>query len=540
MAQHPSQERLLKYADGELGTATREAVSEHVVECSDCQAWLAELETGLADYKHNWLPILKETAVAPPAPWFDLRVRLIDLDRMPEPATRSFPLPARWAAAAAVIVIAIATAYRLSVQPVSAAQLLSVAADREAAAQQGRPPIRIRSGSRSIVRHAIWRQRSEPAIAAADRERAESLRVLFESGNYSWENPLSARSFSAWRNSLPDRYDRLSKPNRDDGSGSYEISTRTNSGPLVEVRLALRASDLHATHGSWRFRGDELIEITEMPDEVVDSPAARSPVEPPSTSPQQEPQAARPISSGEELRVRAVLRALDADLGEPIQVERDSQANAITVTALGLSAERRQVLEKAFSGMDRVQLRFLNPQAVRELSRTLESNTTNQASPNDANAELQIGDRVLTVEFINSLLEASESALTRAHALRVLAEHFPPEIESQLASKDLAILDTLLAEHFAALRRASDRVLAGARQIAVLSSPTRDVAGQSWQPHASRLVTAVERVDRILTRLLAIGGGTSNQQILIPELDDALGRMEAEMARAEPVFRRAR
>ena len=540
MTSHPEPELLLHYADGELGGAVRNEIFEHLTECSECRDWLSDLERGIADYSSSWMPLLRETGAAPPAQWFDLRGRMTDIDRTPAPVARSLRFRPRWAAIAAAVLLSFVTAYWFSGQRVTAAELLRKAAEREPAAERARPAIRISGRSGSIIRPALWGRSAEARMSSASRDRADSLRTMFETANYSWENPLSARSFSTWRASLSDRQDQVIKLRGADGISSYEISTRAASGALAEVRLALRIPDLHATRGTLRFRDNELVEITEMPG---GSPDPRTPpaliAESPRASPRDGNTAGEPITPGEELQVWAALRRIDADLGEPIDVERDASANAIVVTALGLSPDRRRALESAMSGLPRVQLRFRDPQPVRESSRRLLSETANPP-PLQPKLESQLGSRSLAEEFTDRILEASESSLVRAHAIRELSRRFPSEIESQLTSNDHALLNSILSQHFAGLRDASRRVLSDARQITGPMNPTAQAPARHWQAHAQNLVTTIEGVDQALTKLLATGGGGTSQQALIGELDRGLSRMEAEIAAAEPAFRETR
>lgn len=532
MTSHPEPEQLLRYADGELGGAARNEVFEHLAECGECRIWLSDLESGVVDYSRSWMPLLRETAAAPPAQWFDLRRRMTDIDQTPAPAAQSARFRPRWVAIAAAVLFTVGATYWFSGQRVTAAELLRKAAERETAAERSRPAIRISGRSGSIVRLALWR--------GAALGQADSLRMRFVAAHYSWEDPLSARSFSAWRESLSNRQDQVIKVRGADGSSSYEISTQSASGALVEVRMALRVSDLHATRSTLRFRDNELVEITEMPGTLPDP--ARPPAlvaESPRASSQESSAPEGPITPGEELRVWAALRRIDADLGEPIEVERDSSANVIVVTALGLSADRRRILENAVSGLQRVQLRFRDPQPVRESSRSLRSEPANPP-PLQPKLESQLGSRTLAEEFTDRILEASESALVRAHAIRELARRFPVETESQLSPDDHALLNSLLWEHFAGLHGASQQVLLEARQITAPAVSAPQLSARSWQAHAQSLVAAVERVDQALTKLLAVGSGATGQQALITELDGDLSRMQAENAAAEPAFRRTR
>jgi hypothetical protein len=544
-ARHPEHGLLLRYADGDLDPTGAGEVSAHLADCAECREWLAEVEAGVAEYKNTWIPALQETAER--AQWADLHSAMEALDRKGEPLKfarhpslfRKWP---QWATAAAAAIMIVVAGYWFSGQPMSAAELLQRAVDREQAREQAatgpRPSIRVATRAGSIVRPALWRSSERRMIPAAAQSQAESLRMLFEEAHYSWEDPLSARSFSAWRQTLPERQDQVTKQRGSDGAGSYIVSTSTPSGALAEVRLALRASDLHAVSGTLQFRNNERVEISEIRG-AAPSPAksatqvAGAPVPaPPAPAVASE----EPVTPGEELRVWAALRRIDADLGEPITVERDSSAKMIVVAALGLSADRRRVLEAGLSGLPRVDLRFRDPQPVRQSVRTLPVDPGNQAPPLQPTLESELGGRTEAEEFTNRILEASESCLARVHALRELAQHFPSNIETQLTAEDRVLLGSLLGEHASALRMAWGRVLIPARQIVTLPAGSPRLTTQSWQEHAQRLVTAGERSDRVLTNLLAIPGSPANRNTL-SELASTLAQFDAEIASAEPVLR---
>jgi hypothetical protein len=193
------------------------------------------------------------------------------------------------------------------------------------------------------------------------------------------------------------------------------------------------------------------------------------------------------VTPGEELRVWAALRRIDADLGEPIEVERSAAENAIIVTAVGLNPERRRVLEEALRGLPKVQLRFRDSQPVREPARQLPAGGAESSAPLLPQIESQLG-RGLAEEFVNQTLEPSEACLVRAHALRELAQHYPVELEANLSPADRALLQSLFSNHYAGLNAATQRVLERARQRSAsdgTGAGFRQLAGRRkvWSQH---------------------------------------------------------
>ncbi len=529
MSSHPEPERLLQFADDELEGALRQSVSAHLETCEECRGRLNELESGESEYAHTWMPALRRASTPPPAPWFDLRARMAEMDALSSRNVRVLPLRPRWLAAAAAVVAVFVAARWFTGERVSAAELLHTAAAREGDASRPRLPIRLTTRAGIVVRPAVWRTEKGT--------RPEPLRALFESANYSWEDPLSARSFSRWRQGLAQRQDRVIKLRSADGTSAYEVRTRTEKGTLTEARLRLRASDFHAFYETLHFRNDELVEIAEVTDAAVPPPAPAVPRPPAATQP---PSAAEPveepITPGEELRVWLALRRIDADLGEPIQVEPDPSANALVVTVMIADPARRRAIHEALSALARVRVQFSDPQPVRAPSRNFTApEAAAKAPPLRAKLEAQLGSRSLAEDFVNRALEESESVLLRAHALRKLAERFPPARESQLTPADKAVLASLLAQHFSALSAAANAV-AAVREVAPSAGAAPVTPAADWQAHTANLLAAAEQADKVLTRLLAVPGAETDEQAELRELDAALGRLEAEISAAAPLF----
>jgi hypothetical protein len=469
MTSHPEPERLLQYVDAEAGTAEHEEIAAHLAGCEACRSWLNELESGEKDYANVWLPAWRQNAAPPPKPWFGLRE-----------ADRPRRIHPRWFAIAAAVLIAVVATHWFRVETVSADSLL-----RDA-----------------VVREESHRPRVTPLT------RAQQLK--FEAARYRWQDPLSPRTFAAWRNTLSEKQDRVVKI----GDESYEISTHAELGTLEEARLRLRISDLRVIQGAFQFRDKEVVEIVEIQGGAKETPGVPDPA---MAAPAQEPKAVEaPITAAEELRVWAALHRIGADLGEPIEIDRD--ASRIAVTALGLNATRRQALEDAVRELPRVQLQFRDPQAVREPSRRVPGSTPPQLENADE-------------EFVDRILQASESAVVRAHALSKLAQRFPSETEHQFSAPEKALLKSLVADHLTALQDAARRVLADGRHLQPAGIAVPQLSAQTWQAHAPSLVTAVEQVDQILTRLLATGDSAANRSALLTDLDRALARVEGELRR---------
>jgi hypothetical protein len=137
------------------------------------------------------------------------------------------------------------------------------------------------------------------------------------------------------------------------------------------------------------------------------------------------------------------------------------------------------------------------------------------------------GNRELAEEFINQILDSSESCLLRAHALRKLAERFGPEREAQLSAADRELLRSLVAEHVSAFSHSSAMLIEQAKRIdlAPAANGPRPFI-PTWQASAARKVTTADQVDKLLTQLLAVADTTVDERAVSAELRAALGELE--------------
>jgi len=86
-------------------------------------------------------------------------------------------------------------------------------------------------------------------VAHKPAARESEIARLFDAAHYDWDDPLSAKSYSAWRGQLPSFRDAIaSEPN------SYEIKTTTEDNELLTAKLKLRSSDLEPIEGRFEFR----------------------------------------------------------------------------------------------------------------------------------------------------------------------------------------------------------------------------------------------------------------------------------------------
>jgi hypothetical protein len=477
MVDHADDPILVQLADAELAPDEAVALQRHLEQCAGCRERYREIEQDLAGYDDFHRRVLKPALPAPPRPWAELA--------LPRRAT----LPVRFLAMAAVVLLGVFTVYRLT-RPaqVSAAELLTRAAAVQRPAGM-KKRIRVQTGGRAFVRPAVYR-------GAARNDTNPEMRALFQAAHYSWDDPLSVRAYISWRSQLSDWRDEVAN-----AGGAYIIRTTTSKGELVEATLALSTHDLQPLQSTLRFTQGRVVEI--MPTEEM--LLAEAPAPPPAPRQEASTSTVRVCTPSQQLRAAAALHTIEADLAEPIEVQCES--GGLVVTAIGLPAARQRQLLDALSPVPGVDLRFEEPRA-RTTSPASSGPETGAvlASQLLTQLEVSLGGRAPLEQFVDRALDTSDSILTRAHALRSLADRFPAEAEAALSSQDQQVLHSMAAEH---LRVLMGRLAEVQSQLAAgfpaVASPPRDVvvAPASWQVTVHALFAAAKGLDELLNALLA-------------------------------------
>ena len=522
---HPTEEQLLRYADGELSSREASAVRSHLEACWQCRTEFAGMQKSIGECVNYRKSVLQTCLPAPPAPWCDMYGKFAEINRRERMFARRlsaalrfvFARPAAWVPAMATLLLAVALFLRFSQTPsAQAAELLrrAVAVETKAPAAQR---IQIRTPRHRVTRTIAAARPAKVEPASAD---LAALQAMFAAAHYSWEDPLSARSFQAWREQLADKRDEVTavRDREAPERSCYQIRTTTQSGELQEATLKLRMRDLHPFESTLQFRNQEWAEISELPGEAAPGPEAMASVpryraEPPAPRGAAKPaDIPQPVTAGEELRVFAALHRLGADLGDPVEVTRSH--DRILVSGVGLAPERRQEIQAALQPLASVIVRFSDPVAPPASPETAVTLPTapSSASPFQARLEEQAGGRVAFEELSAKVLDDFDKAMSRVHALRRLARSFPQAVEAQLTPEERQLLRQLRADHAAEV---TARVGAVQRIMAPML-----VALGGVEPSASRLVrspgpwqAAAEEVFRaargVETTLATILGGAA-------------------------------
>lgn len=536
-AAHPDEERLLRYADGELSPREAGEVRRHLETCWACRVEFERLQRTVSACVEYGKKVLRRHLPPPPAPWRDLSAQFAEADAaLPRESWRSravsflrapFASPARWLPVGATIVLLMAIALQFrKPATVQAAELLR----RAIAAAEAREPvprrIHVRTRGRQVTRIVGRGSSSQDASS----ETLSNLEVLFTAARYNWDDPLSPRSYLDWHQQLADRRDevRLVRDGDRGGRSCYQIRTVTGTGALLEATLLLTQDDLRAVEGAFLFRNRELVEVVEAgeaTDFAMDSPTAPAPAEHAPAARPVANQVPPPPTAGDELRAIATLHRLGADLGEPIEVHRTG--TAILVTGSGIPLPRRLEIEHALRRLRRVEVHFTPPPAApldvpppgpRSLSVTPEPTAFQVA------LEKHLGRRTLLDRFTDEVLESADALVSRAHALRRLDERFPAAAILELNEAERDLLRSMRRNHAETL---AYRAASLERQM----RPALAAAGAEEAPEpllgeisSVMLVNSAQRLERSIAVLL---GGAAGEPVTPFEALCALAELRA-------------
>lgn len=455
-------------------------------------------------YKEYRDTVLRPAQPLPPKPW----VRLDDLAGRPEPKEfRWWPAVALAAAASLMVFLLIPHDGEKASREVTQLLIRSAAAALPEARM-----ISMRLGGRTLIRPAVMTAQTE--IDAT----MEHLQSLFETANYSWREPLNARSFQDWRSSLKEKQDSVSVIHRSGQKRGYRVQTETSTGLLRRASLTLRLVDLRPTNGTFAFEGETTLEMSEAPATIEERQA------PAATEPPRE----TPASAEDTLHVLAALNKIGADVGEPIDVSIDPAGRRVVVRADGLSAERKQQIEQVLEPLPRVAVEFDagGPSTLPVQTPAQEQFTTSVPGPLQQQLESNFGGPAALQEVTDQVLEASALALARAHSVQVLAEKFPSGVETEFTAEDAELLHELRRRHVLELTRLVKQIRTELKPLLTPSNNPSGPLAQPWQSGVRELVEAAQEMDRLLNHLLAGSYSLAAGEEMLLRLAPAIERLE--------------
>jgi hypothetical protein len=522
---HPSDEQLLHFTDGEMTAPQNEEIRGHLKACWQCRSELEGIEQTIGECVRYRKIILDACLPPPPEPWFDIYPRLARIDdaekrhrlisRFLEPLTAVLRKPSRWApATATLLLIAVAVhQFRHAPSVQAATELLRKAV--AAADSKPRIPRRIQIRTRTGRLTRVVGSSATAAKTNAGDDLLAGLEAQFRAAHFSWEDPLSAKAYSDWRDQLPDKRDEvILEPDR------YRLRTTTDSGELVEATLQLSLPDLRTVESTLQFRNREWVTISELPDaperDASNEAAGIAPAQHP-YSPKPDRVMELPSAVGEELAVWATLHRLGADLGDPVEVTRSR--SQILVTGTGIAPDRQQEIREQLRSMPRVTVQLSSEPSGEGAGVKAGSPSRIAVVPGTGRLQIemerQLGGRAAFEQFADRILDMTDAAMSRVHALRRLAERFPPDIEAQMTLYQRQVLDGLRRDHAEALVRSVTEIEDGIRPVLGTSWAVQEVkTSGTWQNVTEQLFGEAGNAETMLVALL----GASVDETQSPEL----------------------
>ncbi|MCI0392506.1 MAG: zf-HC2 domain-containing protein [Acidobacteria bacterium] len=581
---HFPENKLLLYLDGELPPKEAALVQEHLIACWSCRLNADRVQEAVFAFVEYRDQVLRPLAPPPPSDEDRFAGRLQGLrDQLGKRSWQAqlygswrglfsavhlmaAPRPLVWAVTGLTVAFAAVAIFTWSNRApvVTASELLQKASEAQARELRAMAQpvvyqkLRIRRGARvatlelwSDTANARFRQSVEGATEGPRRESDEAalaseLIEVLRANRMNPQQPLSAASFQTWRQSLVAKREEISRSQTEAGetltlrvSAVAEIAV----GQITEASLVVRGRDWRPQAQSLKVRGENEIreyELSETAYEMIPLAALTVFVEPAPTPaatripPAAPPPAAPPLPTRAELQnaevaVLYALHQLKADLGEQIEIARESNEQ-IVVRGKVETPERKRELIEALKGIPFVAARIQTfdeataqaapapiaslPQAnsgsapaasvnlfERRLSRYLAERGA--AAPEDAAA---INRRI--AQMANSAFAESSAALASGWALRRLAERFDDGPDEQMSVAVATRLREVISNHLAEINTRSRNLRTQLEPALISIAGTQTGAPTSPQPaegtrkaRVMRLFKAVEQVQLLSYRL---------------------------------------
>ncbi len=588
--------KLLLYMDGELPPKEAALVQEHLTACWSCRMNADRVQEAVFAFVKYRDEALRSLA-APPSDEKRFARRLDDLreqlgkrswlEQLYGSWSRMFsaarlvaaPRPLVWGMAGLAIALAAVALFTWSDRApvVTASEFLQKASEAQARELRAtaQPVIyqklRIRRGAR-VATWELWRDtanegfrqsmknvtQGESATEGAMRESPESgdaalaseLMEVLRANRMNPQQPLSAASFETWRQSLAAKREEVSHSQTEAGETlTLRVSAvaETAVGQITEASLVVRGRDWRPQAQSLKVRGESEIreyELSETAYEVIPLAALTVFAEPaPKPSATRIPEAAPspaapPLPTGADLQNAEVaalyaLHQLKADLGEQIEIARESNEQ-IVVRGQVETPERKRELIAALKGIPFVAARVQTfdeasaqaapaPPAVATIASLPDANedrapaasvnlferrlarylAERAAAPEDAAA---INRR--TAQMANSAFAEASAALASGWALRRLAERFDDGTGEPMSAAADARLREVISNHLAEINTRSRNLRVQLEPALISIAGTQTGAASLPQPaegtrkaRVMRLFKAVEQVQRLSYRL---------------------------------------
>jgi hypothetical protein len=213
------------------------------------------------------------------------------------------------------------------------------------------------------------------------------------------------------------------------------------------------------------------------------------------------------------LQVVSALHELGADLDDnTLGISREGRQ--VLVFGTGIPPQRQQQIHGLLDRLPHVVVRFDDPAfPASAMPVQSEPATRDAAGPEKstytARIEERLGGRPQFERFSSSVLDWTDSAMTRAYALRRLAQQFSAAAENQMTAEDRRTLRSVGREHLAAFAKDAGRVANTVKPVLTGMGPSmaqieaRQVP-TDWQSASEDLLAAARRAETLLAVVLGV------------------------------------
>jgi Putative zinc-finger len=241
-AKHLTDDALLLLAGQRLSAEDRRQVEQHLEECASCRERHGNLK-----FAHSVFERLAEVG-------FSEVMAAYPQSHSPR---RGSELAFPWGPVTAIVLgcvcVLIVLFYPKTVPEASATELLASAVRSES--QSGLPPaFQLQVGGVACAAG----NKAEQLVSFQRSVRCSRALQRMKETKWGYGNPLSARTYAAWHDSLHERHDSVAKM-----EAVWQVRTSTEEGQVHTASLKMRASDFHTIELTVQFRDDEEVTVSE-------------------------------------------------------------------------------------------------------------------------------------------------------------------------------------------------------------------------------------------------------------------------------------
>jgi hypothetical protein len=495
--QHPSDETLLGYLDGEIGARRRRRVAAHLDACWACRVRRDRFEHTIdlvMDARSA-----RDEIVAPPGRWHGFEERLAEERSTFDPLQNLFArwsfvpwLSQRYASLATAIFLVLAAWLYLGSSPVMSASEILRRAGRaqESRLLQVTGPVtyqklalhrRSHEGQETNATVELWREAGGSHLRHSGADGLwQEIDSILQSNRLDAGAPLSPGSYAAWCATGKPRVTKVFLSEHEEAY-SVEMQRELSAGAdhVVRAALLVRASDWHPVQAilQVRMRGGlseyRLSELAfdvrplsslgvsffgETRSTLADRSSPRSPRLKPAALPGLERSAPQDPESLE-MEARYALHRAHACLGEAVEIVRESSGDVV-VRGLVQTSQRREELVSALLATPEVKIHIDTAEALTEkilanahpaldfssypkpilpLQKRLEEYFA------DRGGREEVGNAI--VDLSNRAVSQSQEILEQAWALRHLELAYSAERIRRLPPGARRLLEQMLREH---------------------------------------------------------------------------------------------